>query len=150
MKSRRIVTQDTVAGLMFAAWGAAALYFGRFYPTGTANEMGPGYFPMVLGWMLIGIGAIITITGLVKSGARLDPTPARAMFFIGGAFLFFAFFVETWGLLITAPLCMLIAAIGGREFRAREQIVVVVLFSIVAAALFVWALRLSIPLLPAR
>ncbi len=135
---------------MFAAWGAAALYFGRSYSIGTANEMGPGYFPTVLGWLLIGIGAIIAVTGLVKSGARLDPTPARAMLFIGGAFLFFAIFVETWGLLITAPICMLIAAFGGLEFRAREQVVVAVFFSIAAAVLFVWALKLSIPLLPAR
>jgi hypothetical protein len=45
---------------------------------------------------------------------------------------------------------MLIAAFGGREFRAREQIVVAVLFSIVSSAVFVWALKLSIPLLPVR
>jgi hypothetical protein len=148
MRPQRVVTQDTVAGLMFAAWGGAALYFGRSYHVGAAYEMGPGYFPTVLGWALIGIGAIIAINGLAKFGQALEPLPLRAMIFISCAFLLVAVLIERLGLLITGPLCMLLAAFGTREFRTREQVAAALVFSFFAVAVLIWLLKLPLPLLP--
>ena len=48
--------QDLLAGLLFAAFGAAALWFGQSLALGAATRMGPGYLPTILGWLLIGLG----------------------------------------------------------------------------------------------
>src|SRR6266404_5118301 len=45
--------KDFAAGLMFVAFGVAAIAIGSGYPLGVAARMGPGYFPRILGIMLI-------------------------------------------------------------------------------------------------
>ena len=61
--------KDVWAGLMLIAIGAAAMFFARNYPFGTALRMGPGYFPMLLGGLLILFG-LYTL--------RLGPAQRRA------------------------------------------------------------------------
>ena len=48
--------KDFYAGVLFMSFGLAALVIARSYPLGTAARMGPGYFPRVLGILLLGIG----------------------------------------------------------------------------------------------
>src|SRR5215831_14593930 len=52
-------TKDCWGGLMLIAIGAAAVLIARNYPFGTALRMGPGYFPVVLGGVLILFGLAI-------------------------------------------------------------------------------------------
>ena len=49
--------KDFWAGVMFFAFGVAAIVIGTAYPVGTAARMGPGYFPRILGILLIVLGA---------------------------------------------------------------------------------------------
>ena len=49
---------------MLIAIGAVAMFIARNYPFGTALRMGPGYFPMVLGGLLILFGLAILASGL--------------------------------------------------------------------------------------
>ena len=49
---------------MLIAIGAAAMFIARNYPFGTALRMGPGYFPMLLGGLLILFGLAILASGL--------------------------------------------------------------------------------------
>jgi len=52
-------TRDFWAGLMFALIGGSAMWIARGYPFGSARSMGPGYFPVVLGGLLVILGAVI-------------------------------------------------------------------------------------------
>ena len=56
MKLTLANNKDVWAGLMLIAIGAAAIFIARNYPFGTALRMGPGYFPVVLGGLLIVFG----------------------------------------------------------------------------------------------
>ena len=56
--------KDFWAGMMFFGTGAGAMIIARHYPFGTTLRMGPGYFPMVLGGILIVFGAFIMLRGL--------------------------------------------------------------------------------------
>ena len=49
---------------MLIAIGAAAIFVARNYPFGTALRMGPGYFPVVLGGLLIVFGLAVLAIGL--------------------------------------------------------------------------------------
>ena len=53
--------KDLLAGLMFTLTGAAFTLGAREYDMGTAGRMGPGYFPLVLGIILAGLGILITL-----------------------------------------------------------------------------------------
>jgi len=51
--------RDFLSGLMLVGLGVGALLVARNYRMGTAFRMGPGYFPVVLSFLLIGIGFIV-------------------------------------------------------------------------------------------
>lgn len=141
-------TQDVLAGLMFTAFGAAAVVLGRDYPVGTSAQMGAGYFPMMIGGLLIVVGLAIVGTGLRQNKERFHGWSARASIFVGLAFLLFTFVVEHGGLLITAPMCMLLAARGSTSFRIGHQLILATVATLAAALVFVWGLKIPIPLLP--
>ena len=75
--------QDFVAGLLFTAFGAAALWYGQGYNFGTATRMGPGYLPNVLGWSLVGIGVFITLRAFVISGVPIPRIYLRPQIMAG-------------------------------------------------------------------
>ena len=56
--------KDFWAGLLFAAFGLFFSGFGTRYTFGSAARMGPGYFPTVLGVLLVILGAAIALAAL--------------------------------------------------------------------------------------
>src|SRR5262244_82166 len=70
------INRNLVAGLMFAAVGAAGLWIAGDYPRGTALRMGPGYMPVMLCWGLVLLGpaglalATLVIVLLGAAGGR--------------------------------------------------------------------------------
>ncbi len=48
--------KDFWAGALFVAIGVGTLLMGSKYTLGTAARMGPGYFPRILGILLIVLG----------------------------------------------------------------------------------------------
>ena len=70
--------KDVWAGLMLICIGAAAMFFARNYPFGTALRMGPGYFPMLLGGLLILFGLYILASGLAQRPRRSRARGRRA------------------------------------------------------------------------
>ena len=54
--------KDFWSGIMFLAFAAVALLAARGYSLGTAGRMGPGYFPMLL-------GGVLGVLGLDPGGA---------------------------------------------------------------------------------
>ena len=58
--------KDFWAGFMLIAFGAASIFIARGYPLGSTMRMGPGYFPSVLGSILVLFGIYVMIVGLRK------------------------------------------------------------------------------------
>jgi hypothetical protein len=134
--------RDILAGTLFVVIGAAALLGARGYPVGTAMQMGPGYFPVALGWILILLGALV---GLRAARAR-DWRPLawdwRPLAWISVSILAFGFLMPRFGL-VPALLAMFpLAAAGGRQSRWHEVVVLTLAMSAFAAAVFVYGLKL--------
>ena len=134
--------RDLLAALLFIAIGAFALVGARAYPVGTAMQMGPGYFPVALGWLLIALGALV---GVRVSRAR-DWQPVawnwRPLAWISASILAFGFLMPRCGLLPALLVMFPLAAAAGRGFRWREVLVLTVVMSAFAAAVFVQGLKL--------
>ena len=62
--------KDFVAGLLFVAVGIAAIVIAANYPLGTAARMGPGYFPRILGILLILLGSALALRALRLQGGQ--------------------------------------------------------------------------------
>ena len=62
------VPRISISGLIFVAFGVAAIVLGSAYPLGTAARMGPGYFPRILGiGLLIVLGAALVTARAARS-----------------------------------------------------------------------------------
>ena len=76
MKLALANNKDVWAGLMLIAIGAAAIFVARSYPFGTALRMGPGFFPVVLGGLLIVFG-LTDSRRRAAPGRKHRPAPGR-------------------------------------------------------------------------
>ena len=146
MKAALTRNRDVLAGLLFIVIGAGGFLIARSYPFGTLEEMGPGFFPRVLGVILIGFGVITLLRG-VRSGERVPgawgwrPLGALALSLVA-----FGWLMERVGLVPAVLVLVVISAWAGREFRWIEVLVLAVALCLMALAIFVWGLGLPYPL----
>jgi hypothetical protein len=138
--------QDLLAGLVFALFGVAGLYFGRDYAIGVTSRMGPGYLPWVLSIGLIVLGAIIAARGLMTDGQPLEPSHWRPLVFIIGAIIVFGFLIERAGLVVSGFLVTVLCALGYRDrIRPVEILVMAVVLTIFCVVLFIELLGQQMP-----
>src|SRR5260221_13368677 len=93
--------KDFFAGLLFIAFGIAAIVIGSNYALGTAARMGPGYFPRILGILLVSLGSLLVLRSLRLQGAPVPPFKWRPTLIVLGSVVLFGHIVEQMGLFIS-------------------------------------------------
>ncbi|MBI5443834.1 MAG: tripartite tricarboxylate transporter TctB family protein [Deltaproteobacteria bacterium] len=145
----RIANQrDFAAGCLFVGIGATALLLGSRYKVGTAQQMGPGYFPLVLSGLLILLGTCIAVRSLARGDLPLPRFDLRPVGVIAAATVFFAVAVDRAGLALTTALCAAASRSARKGHGLRETAVLAVLLGALAVGLFGYGLGLQIPLWP--
>jgi hypothetical protein len=139
--------KDFWAGLMFFATGAGAIFTARHYPFGTTLRMGPGYFPMVLGGLLIVFGLFIMLRGMRKSEKIQDNWSLRAMIVLPFSIVLFGFLMELAGFIPALVGLVFISAASGREFKFIEVLFLSLFLGVLSVAMFIWGLGLRYPLI---
>lgn len=66
----RINAKDLASGLLLLIFAALGLWLNTEHTLGTARRMGPGYMPMLVFWLELGLGAIVLAVSFVGG---LDP-----------------------------------------------------------------------------
>jgi Tripartite tricarboxylate transporter TctB family len=140
--------KDFFAGLIFVVAGALALFIGRDYSLGTGTRMGPGYFPAMLGWLLVILGGIIFLRSLWFDGPRVGHVGYRPLVLILVPMLAFAGLLETAGLVVALIALIAIAGFASSETRLRETMPLLVVLIAVALGLFVYGLGLPLKIWP--
>jgi len=140
--------KDFVAGLMFVAVGAAAIVVAANYPLGTAARMGPGYFPRMLGILLIVLGAALALRALKLQGSALPSWPWRPTVVVLGSVLLFGFIVTRVGLALSTVILIVTASFASHEFRPKEALISGVLLAVLAIGVFIIGLKLQLPIWP--
>jgi hypothetical protein len=140
--------KDFFAGLMFVAFGVAAIAIGSGYPLGTAARMGPGYFPRILGILLIVIGAIIAARGFKLRGTPIRFGSPKPMTIVLGSVVLFGFLSPYLGLILAGVMLIVVSSAGSSEFRWKEALVSGIVLSIGAVLVFIWGLGLQFAVWP--
>ena len=140
--------KDFWAGVMFIAFAAVALYVSRNYSLGTTIRMGPGYFPMLLGGMLALIGGILVVRSLVIAGDPLGHVRVLPLVVVAVAVVLFGVLLPRLGLVITLPLVIVVSALASVQSRRWEVLILALMLTVFSALVFVYGLRLPIPLWP--
>ena len=138
--------KDFLAGLMFIGIGAMAMFISRDYPMGSALRMGPGYFPMVLGGIMVGFGIIVMIQGLKSQEKVQGNWSLRALFILPFATVVFGFMMEEAGFIPALVVLIFISAAAGDQFKWIEVLVMAIALTAACVGLFIYALGLPYPL----
>lgn len=147
IKSQR----DFVSGLLFLVVGVAFAWGATEYSFGSSARPGPGYFPFGLGIVLAILGGLVLFKALTLESEGGDPIGAiawRPLLVIVAAVAVFGIALPRLGLACTLPLLITMAALAGNEFHWRDVLISSVVLTVGSWALFIWGLKLTIPLWP--
>lgn len=142
--------KDFWSGLLFVGIGAFALIYGTRYTIGTAARMGPGYFPRILGILMVVLGLILALRSLRSHG---DPVPRwkwRPTLLVLGSVVLFGAIVKDVGMAISTVLLIMVASAASHEFRVRDSLISGVALAVLAVGVFVIGLSLQLPIWPGQ
>ena len=110
----RFLSKDFLSGVMFIAFGLAALYFGRNLAMGTTVRMGPGYVPHMLAYIMMCLGLLIAVVALVTGGEPVEAPKWRPITLVTIGILVFAALFERFGMFpaLVALVLILSAVVG--------------------------------------
>jgi hypothetical protein len=149
----RLNRRDLAAGALFMAIGAFFTLNAWFnLAVGSAFAMGPGYFPILLGLVLIGLGLAIALAG---SRAPASPFGTvsfgavswRGVSLVTASILFFALTVRGLGMAPALGGATILAALSSDRNSPAFALVVSLCLTTASVLIFVYALRLPYPVI---
>ena len=139
--------RDFWAGIMLAAIGTVSIVIARGYPFGTTTRMGPGYFPTILGGILVLFGVYVMIIGLRTSKKIVVHCSLRALIVLPLSLAAFGLLMTHAGFIPALAALILGSAAAGREIKFAELLLLTLLLTVLSVALFIWGLGLPYPLI---
>ncbi|MFO1314544.1 MAG: tripartite tricarboxylate transporter TctB family protein [Burkholderiales bacterium] len=141
--------KDFWSGVLFIAFGLAAIVIARDYAMGTAGRMGPGYFPRALGAILIVLGLVLSVRAIKLRGTALQFGSFRPLVIVLGSVVVFGLAAPSLGMVIATVLLIVVSSAASHEFRWKEAIISSVVLAVFTLAAFGYGLKLQLPLWPA-
>jgi len=143
-----------VAGMLFLTVGAGAISIASGYALGTLLHMGPGYFPVVLGVLLVLIGGGLIAQALLSTVAAPAAAPAppsgrlalRPLLVVIASVLVFAGGIDRVGLIPSVFVTALLASLAGPKPKRLEALLIAVVLSALSAGIFFYGLKLPFAL----
>ena len=142
--------KDFWSGALFVAIGVATIVVGSRYTLGSAARMGPGYFPRILGILLIALGAILAFRATRTVGAPIPRFQWRPVVIVLGSVVLFGAIVQSVGVALSTVILIVTASAASREFRPLESLIAGVLLAALAVGVFVIGLQLQLPIWPGQ
>jgi hypothetical protein len=140
--------KDFWAGLLYAGFGAAAVLIAHDYNWGTGARIGPGYFPTMLGAILLLVGVASLVRSFVSRGEPIGAIAWKGLALVTTAVVLFGVLLRPAGLIVALVALILVSAAASSRFRFdwRALALMVVLIAF-CALVFVTGLGLPVPLL---
>jgi putative tricarboxylic transport membrane protein len=141
--------QGLTLGVLFIVLAVLVIVLSNGYRPGTAVNMGPGYFPRLLGIGLLVIGVAVSVLACRVEGERVDWRPTlRPTGVLLAAILLFALTVQPLGAFVAVTLLMVTSALASPESRPVETLVSAVVVSGACGLIFIKGLGMQVPLWP--
>ncbi len=137
--------RDIIGGGVLLAFGLfCALYAQEHYKLGSPTRMGPGWFPMYLGYLLAILGALIMVPAFFRDGEPMD-MQWRPMALITLGVLLFAAAVKTIGLAPAIALQVAVSVVADDKLGIRGTAILVACTATAAWLIFHVGLGLQLP-----
>jgi hypothetical protein len=138
------------SGLFFLGVGVVAVVWAQEYPLGTVLRMGPGYFPLLLGCVLVVLGAISIIQALragksiptdLPPGLSLEPLVLIVLSIVS-----FGLLIGRFGLIPALFAAIFLACLRRAISRPLEILLIFAVLATFCGLVFVYLLGMPIKL----
>jgi len=136
--------RDVMTGLVFILIGGMFALGAADYGMGSARRMGPGYFPVILGSLLVLIGVGISAKSLWRRKfTPMPPMYLRPVVALLLSILAFGVLIDRLGLIAACMACVLISGFATQETRWKETFLIAL--GMTAFSVVVFSLLLGLP-----
>jgi hypothetical protein len=151
--------KDFYSGIMYMGVGGAFAVGATTYNVGTGARMGPGYFPLMLGIVLLLLGGLITFKAMVvetENGDKVGKWAWRPLRYVLGANLAFGVLLgglpsiklPAMGMIAAIYALTIIASMAEDGFKLKPVLILATVLSIGSYLAFILLLQLQIPVWP--
>jgi hypothetical protein len=143
--------KDFWSGVMFVGCGLFFALFAQKYDFGTAQRMGPAYFPTVLGALLALMGIVIalTATAVEDKVGKVEKFNFKEVGWVLGSVVLFGTLLVPAGAMVAIVVLVMVAMMGSHEFHWKEATILAIAMAIMVYLVFIWGLGVTIPVWPA-
>lgn len=138
--------RDIIGGGLLAAFGLFFAVYGSVnYRIGSFAQMGPGMLPLLLGIMLAGIGMIIAVMGLFRSGTVPQPD-IRSLLAVICGIVAFALVTEWFGMVPAVVVLTVASALADKKLSPMRIAGLTAVLVVIAVGAFHFGLGIRMPL----
>jgi hypothetical protein len=135
-----------LGGLGMAGAGAFFAIYGSQYTMGTAARMGAGFFPAILGWILVALGLLIALPACWRRGEAVVVQWSNLIWSVLGV-VAFAAMLKAVGVVVASFATCLITLMPAR-MALRLRLLVSAVIAGLTTLTFVIGLRMTLPIWP--
>jgi hypothetical protein len=145
-------SKDYYGGSLMIFIGLGAAIQGVTYKVGALTEMGPGFFPVALGSLLVLVGLIILAgangakRAMPHGGEEALPPEWKGWICISLSIVAFIVLGKYGGLIPATFAVVFISALGDRQNTYKNALILALAMVVVCVIVFSWALKLQFPL----
>lgn len=108
--------EDVIAAIVTVGVGLFIILEASSYKLGSLTSMGPGYFPTILGWIMVGLAVLILMTSRpVDLPSLPGRSELRGMLFVAASFGSFALTIERFGMVAAVMLTVFLASLANER-----------------------------------
>jgi uncharacterized protein YacL len=138
--------RDLLGGLLMIAIGAFAVIYAQRYDMGQLRMMGPGYFPVALGALLIILGVFIAVPAWFRSGTSIE-IQWKSLFWVTASMMLFAALLHVLGLILATMICVITSSMAS-TLPWRTKFILAASVALLTYLIFSLGLGMLFPLWP--
>ncbi len=144
MKSKD--TRDIIGGFALVAIGLFAAVYAQRYDIGELQEMGPGYFPVALGILLMILGLFVAIPAFFREGTSIN-IEWKSLIWVLVSIAIFALALTKLGLIVATILSVIAASIPSKS-SWKTRLILSVCIALLTYVVFLFGLGMVLPVWP--
>lgn len=145
MRILGISVNDWIAGLFAILIGAFVLFESSSYSMGSTRDMGPGYFPVLLGILMVAFGVgILAVEGRRQISHEQETAAIRPICLVMIGLLVFALLIDRLGMWPSLFGACFISALADRNMKLYKAAIIAFCIATASAVIFVYGLGLQV------